>query len=102
MTSSEMVRKNLNALHKARQEFMMFDTDEKILRCLRHKVTPTEIDGLKNGDEVFYKRIDGKEWHGPGKVIDIDGKLVIVKHGGAYVKVHIVSLVKKPQEDGAS
>ena len=36
--------------------------------------------------------------HGPGKVIDIDGKTVIVKHNGACIKVHAVSLEMKPQE----
>ena len=56
---------------------------------------------LKDGDEVFYKRNARDEWHGPGKVIDIDGKTVIVKHGGACVKVHEVSLKKKPQESDA-
>ena len=38
------------------------------------------------------------QWHGPGKVIDIDGKTVIVKHDGACIKVHAVSLKMKPQE----
>ena len=99
VTTSEIVRRNLNALHLARQEFVKFEADEKIRRALRHNVRKSNIDDLKNGDEVYYKRNDANEWRGPGKVIDIEGKTVIVKHGGAYVKVHIVSLIKKPQNE---
>ena len=99
VTMSEIVRRNLNALHLARQEFVKFESDEKIKRALRHNVRKSNIDDLSNGDEVYYKRNDANEWRGPGKVIDIDGKIVIVKHGGHYVKVHIVSLVKKPTKD---
>ena len=99
VTASEIVRKNLNALHLAREQFVKFEANEKIKEALRHNVRVSNIKDLNNGDEVYYKRNNAKEWRGPGKVIDIDGKIVIVKHGGAYVKVHIVSLVKKPQKE---
>ena len=33
-------------------------------------------------------------WRGPGKVIGRDGKEVLVKHGGYYVKVHTCRLQK--------
>ena len=95
-----MVRKNLNALHKARQEFTKSESDYRYKQALRRNVNTTDINRLKDGDEVYYKRNERDEWHGPGKVIDIDGKTVIVKHGGACVKVHEVSLKKKPLEGG--
>ena len=99
VTSSEIVRRNLNALHVARQEFVKFESDERIKRALRHNVRNTCIDSLENGDEVYYKRNDENEWRGPGIVIGRDGKTVIVKHGGRVVKVHVVSLVKMPKEN---
>ena len=98
VTSSDIVKKNLEAMHKARQEFIKFESDERYKQALRHNVNTTDINKIKDGDEVYYKRNERDEWHGPGKVIDIEGKTVIVKHGGACVKVHEVSLRKKPHE----
>ena len=86
VTSSEMVRKNLNALHKARQEFTKSESDDRYKQALRRNVNTTDINRLKDGDEVYYKRNERDEWHGPGKVIDIDGKTVIVKHVSKYMK----------------
>ena len=98
VSSSEMVRKNMHAVHIAREAYIKSQSDERVRQALRHNVNTTDINMLKDGDEVFYKRNARDEWHGPGKVIDIDGKVVIVKHGGACVKVHAVSLKRKPQE----
>ena len=97
ISSSEIVRKNLNAVHKARDDFIKSQSDERVKQALRRNVNITDLNLLKDGDEVFYKRNARYEWHGPGKVIDIDGKTVIVKHGGACIKVHEVSIKKKPQ-----
>merc|ERR1739842_282852 len=99
VTSSEIVRRNLNALQVAGQEFVKFESDERIKRALRHNVRNTCIDSLENGNEVYYKRNDANEWRGPGIVIGRNGKTVIVKHGGRVVKVHVVSLVKMPKEN---
>ena len=46
---------------------------------------------------MFYKRNDSSEWHGPGIVIGRDGKQVLVKYGGVYVRVHFHELSVIPQ-----
>ena len=46
------------------------------------------------GDKVYYKRPDNKEWKGPGRVIDQDGTVVFVRHGGVVVRVHECRLQK--------
>merc|ERR1711874_724180 len=38
----------------------------------------------------------GDEWHGPAKVMGIEGQVITVKHGNVTVKVSTVSLVKVP------
>jgi len=48
------------------------------------------------GDEVYYQRKNSKEWHGPVKVMLIEGQVITVKHGNVTVKVSTVSLVKVP------
>ena len=98
VSSSEIVRSNLNALHAARQEFVKFESDERLKRALRHNVRATDSSIIENGDEVFYKRNDSPEWRGPGIVIGKDGKQVIVRHGGTYVRVHVCRISKTPSD----
>ncbi|CAL4151221.1 unnamed protein product [Meganyctiphanes norvegica] len=98
VTSSEIVRRNLNALHVARHEFVKVESDERIRRALRHNVRNTEVKDLHNGDAVFYKRNNEQRWRGPGMVIGRDGKQVLVKHSGTFVRVHTVRLAKMPRK----
>ena len=94
--ASDLVRDNLNAMHSARQEFVKFESNEKLQRALRHNIRATEASLIENGDQVFYKRNDGHEWHGPGTVIGRDGKQFLVRHGGVYVRVHECRLSSVP------
>ena len=61
VSSSNMVRENLNALHIARKGFIEQESSEKIRRALRSNVRNTSVDELNSGDEVYYKRNDSKE-----------------------------------------
>ncbi|KAK3874883.1 hypothetical protein Pcinc_020202 [Petrolisthes cinctipes] len=96
-TSSEIVRDNLNALHLARQEFIEVESGERLARALRHNIRSSDLNDIQNGDEVFYKRNDSHEWHGPGVVIGRDGKQILVRHGGVYVRVHVCRLARAPE-----
>ena len=93
---ADIVRDNLNAMHSAREEFVKFESNEKLRRALRHNVRPSDVSNINNGDSVFYKRADSSEWHGPGAIIGRDGKVFLVRHGGVYVRVHTCRLVKVP------
>ena len=42
---------------------------------------------------VYYKRNDSNVWRGPGVVIGRDGKQVLVKHGGVYIRVNVCRLM---------
>ena len=96
VTSSEIVRENLTAMHLARRDFIRYESDEKIKRALKHNTRPSRVENLSAGDNIFYKRNDSDEWHGPGVVIGIDNKVVIVKHGGYILRVHTARLVRAP------
>ena len=96
VSSSDIVRKNLNALHAARQNFIRIESSEKVRRALRSNIRAMPLDSFSAGDEVYYKRDDSKEWRGPGVVIGRDGKQILVRHGGTYVRVHVCRLAKVP------
>ena len=88
MTSTKIIRENLNALHKARQAFIASESSEKIRRALRHNVRTSGDIRYFTGDKVYYKRLSKNRWQGPAVVLGQDGQQVLVKHGGVYVRVH--------------
>ena len=96
LSSLEMIGKITEAKRVAMEEFIKFDSCEKLKRALSRNVRTTILEDLKIGDEVYYKRNNSEEWHGPAKVILIEGKVITVKHGAVTVKVNTVSLVKIP------
>ena len=93
---SKMVATNLTAMHEAREQFVKSEASERIRRALRHNVREGSSQDVQNGDEVFYKRDDSNEWRGPGVVIGRDGKQLLVRHGGVYVRVHVCRLARTP------
>ena len=80
-SSSDVVRRNLNALYISRQEYLKNESNEHIKRALRQNVREMLNNDIQNGDEVYFKRNDDPKWHGPGTVIGKDGKQVLVRHG---------------------
>ena len=68
-TSSEIIQKNMNALHSARKNFIQAENSEKIRRALRHQVRTYADEVYENGEKVYYKRKDHKGWKGPGIVL---------------------------------
>ena len=65
---SNVVNNHLNAMYAARRAFVKAEASDKIKRALKHHVRASE-EFFENGEKVFYKRDDGKCWHGPGKVV---------------------------------
>ena len=91
-TSSEVVAKNLNALHEARKAFIENETSEKLRRALKHKIQLITSIIYQPGDKVYYKHQDSKESKGPAEVIGHDNHQVFVKQGGLFIRIHPCSL----------
>ena len=99
-----IIKENLDALHKAREAFVQSENSEKIRRALSHNIRSSGDVKYVNGDTVYYKRKDSREWHGPAVVLGQDGQQVLVKHGGVYVRVHPCRLnpIKLSSEEGTT
>ena len=85
---SKIVSNNLDVIHKAREAFISSENSENTRRALSHIIRGSADVKYVTGDSVYYKRIDGKEWHGPAKVLGQDGQQVLVKNGSNYIRVH--------------
>jgi len=97
-TKVRMIADNLNAMHAARVDFIKNENNEKLRRALLHQIRSTDMESLSNGDRVFYKRNESSKWQGPGVVIGKDGKQVLVRHGGTYIRAHTCRLQHDPSQ----
>ena len=86
--ATQLMRENLEALHKAREAFIASEHSERIRRALSHNIRTSGDIKYITGDHVYYKRNDSNEWKGPGTVLGQDGQQILIKHGSYYVRVH--------------
>ena len=87
-SSNKILMDNLNVIHKAREAFIMSENSERICRALNHNIRTSNDTKFLCGDVVYYKRANDRRWHGPGKVLGVDGWQVLVKHRSIYVCCH--------------
>ena len=60
-TSSDIICKNLEALHSVRKNFIQVESSERIRQALRHNVSTYADESFNNGDPVYYKQ-EEKKW----------------------------------------
>ena len=100
ISSSDIIRQNMDALHSARGNYIASESSERIRRALRHNVRSYSDVVYENGDRVYYRRKNFKGWKGPAVVLGKDGQFVLVRHGGAYYRVHPCQLMKDKHNCG--
>lgn len=98
VTSSKIVADNINAMYEARRAFLSAQASDRMTRALKGRVFKAYETNYFPGDKVYY-RTKGTTWFGPGIVIGQYKKLVLVKHGGSFVRVHPSKLVLQTTAD---
>ena len=98
-TLSRTLFDHLQILHASRKAFIESEYSERIRRALRNRIRSSEV-VYERGDRVFYKRDNNLMWLGPAKVVFQERKMVLLDHGGYYVKVSPNRLTKAPGEFG--
>ena len=105
VTGSHLIAKHLNAMHKAREEYIKLEASERIRRGLRSKTRTHNDVVYLPGDEVFWKRDEENRWRGPGKVIGQDGSKVLIKTPCSYIPISVhtcrVILTSETEENRA-
>ena len=85
-TQSECLSRFLTNIQQSIREFLAIDSSQRISRALLHNVR--KDDGpFSIGDDVYYKRQETR-WRGPARIIGIDGRIYLLRHGGQIIKVH--------------
>ena len=83
-TSGDIIRKNLEALHSARKNFIQAESSERIRQALRHNVCTYA---------------DESGWSGPATVLGHDGQFVLVRHGSSCFRVHPCQLIRTCKQE---
>ena len=96
---SDVLAKHLTALHATRAEYIKSEASNKLKKALRHNVRPSQFQTLRLGDKVYYKRDKSDRWQGPGKIIGLDQKQILVKHGSQIIRVHEIHITKVKKAD---
>ena len=78
--------KTLTAMKDARKSYIQLEANERIQRAIKKKIrTNISSRNYEMGESVFFKR--GTKWRGPGKIIGIDDKMLLIKQGGQLYRV---------------
>src|SRR5215469_5837918 len=97
----DMLYENLKSREEARKIHLEQEANKKLRIALSKNVRDHRIEDARIGDEVYYKRENEKCWRGPAKILGLDGKTIIIKHGSTLREVnriHITRIRGKPKE----
>ena len=82
----DVLYKNLKAMTEARECFVKFEADERLKRALKKKTRSQVSEKLfEIGSKVYFERLG--QWRGPGTIIGLENKDVLVKQGGTIYRV---------------
>ena len=79
ITSSYIIRNNLNTIHKARENFIKAESSEKIRRALSYNVRTFNEEIYEPGEKVFYRRKKSKNWKGSPKVLGKELNFILIR-----------------------
>ena len=93
--SSRTVQDNLNLRQRTRDAWTKVDNSNRLALAMKAQESP--LVKYNTGDTVYYKFGVDPGWHGPGKIVGQDNKVVFIRHGGRII-VSSQSRLHKPVE----
>ena len=92
--SSETLASHLNSLNSARVSFNKSIADKKIKVALKKKIRCNNTVFYPN-DQIYWKKTHDGEWR-KGKVLAVDGKILVVRNSNSVVRVSVNRAIKSP------
>ena len=92
------IKKHLMRTNLAILAFIEADNNERLKRALSSRINSYNDEFFELGDLVSFKEEDKSKWAGPGKVIGVDGKVLILKYGNNTCQVQKSKAVKQGRE----
>ena len=90
--TTEMVRRNLDAIHSAKENCIEAEWSKWIHRALRHKLGSYGDHRFENGEKVFYKIKGYKGWKGPDTVIGEEGKIALIRLNSVFNEPTMITM----------
>ena len=81
---SEDIKNHIMRVQMAREAFHESDMNERLKKGLKSRINRNTEEVIFPGEKVYFKDKDKVEWSGPGKVLGVDGKVILVKYGNTY------------------
>ena len=97
VTKSEEYAKNITALHLAREAFIKAESSQVLKKALKNRIH-TKGDNVEQGDTIYYKKGNQRNWQGPDKVIAVNGKKLFIDKGSHVATVNRDDAVVQGEE----
>ena len=82
VATTEVMKKKLQVMQSAKENFVKAESSDRVKRALRHKTRTFSDANYTSGEQVYYKNpAKGKGWLGPATVMGQNASLVLVQDG---------------------
>ena len=96
-TDHKLTHERISDIFGPRKAFIEVENSNRLKRALRHRGTKPEV--FDQGERVFYRVGLDVDWHGPGKVVAQDGKVIFIRHGQRIISTSPSRVQKVPQPE---
>ena len=96
-TDHKLTHERITDIFGYRKAFIEAENSNRLKRSLKHKGTKPEV--FEQGDRVFYRVGLDIDWHGPGKVVAQDGKVIFIRHGQRIISTSPSRVQQVPQPE---
>ena len=93
--TSRTVYDQLNLMQKARDAWVKVDNGNRLQRAMQVKPSPLEY--YETGDMVYYRFGKDPRWHGPGRIVGQENKVVLIRHGGHIISTSQTRVFRAPR-----
>ena len=96
-TTSQTVFDHIKGLQVAKKAFIKTDCGNKLKTAMEVRESP--LVHYPVGTMVHYKFGNDQRWHGPGRIVGQENKVVLIRHGGHIISTSQTRVYKSPGQE---